>query len=166
MNDTDKQPTCAERVKQAMQSRMADLKILYRREDCEKEELESFLKGEGRDIEDLEEDDLQELIFECQSEYGLSFDYVPSGTFTDQDQGYFRYQISYGGPSEEIRMYTDAEHAGCYSAEFWFLDWFDGAKVVLTSDELDTARAMFQDFLDCGVIGHALKEAARSKYAD
>ena len=40
-------------------------------------------------------------------EYGLALDYVAPGTFKDQKQGYFRYQISVGGPSEEFRFYAN-----------------------------------------------------------
>jgi len=53
------------------------------------------------------------------SEYGLCFDYVHSKTFNDQEEGYFRYQFSWGGPSTELRLYKDW-------AEFVYMDWFSG----------------------------------------
>ena len=53
-------------------------------------------------------------------EYGLSFDFVESDTFDDQTEPYWRYQLSWGGPSDEIRFFSDR-------TEYWFLDWFDGA---------------------------------------
>ena len=53
-------------------------------------------------------------------EYGLGFDFVESGTFDDQTEPYWRYQLSWGGPSDEIRFFSDR-------TEYWFLDWFDGA---------------------------------------
>jgi len=40
-------------------------------------------------------------------EYGLSFDYVGPGTFNGQRRGYWRYQLSWGGPSDEFRFYCD-----------------------------------------------------------
>lgn len=52
--------------------------------------------------------------------YGLSFDFVDAGTFDDQKEGYYRYQLSWGGPSEEIRFYQDG------SIIFVYLDWFSG----------------------------------------
>ena len=58
-------------------------------------------------------------------EYGLSFDYVAPSTFNGQTRGYFRYQLSWGGPSDEFRFYTD-ENLDPYRVEYWFLDWFDG----------------------------------------
>ena len=65
------------------------------------------------------------------NEYALDFSYVPSNTFSDQPMGYARYQISYGGPSTEIRFYCDAERKP-FRVEYWYLDWFDGASVDIT----------------------------------
>src|SRR3990172_11847069 len=67
------------------------------------------------------------------NEYGLCFDYVSAGTFKDQRRGFHRYQLSTGGPGDEIRFYSDA--AGkVYKAEYWFLDWFDGAHINVTEE--------------------------------
>ena len=59
-------------------------------------------------------------------EYGLCFDYVEPDTFDDQDEGYFRYQLSYGGPSDEIRFYHDG------TVEYVYLDWFVGVGFDIT----------------------------------
>jgi len=67
-------------------------------------------------------------------EYGLSIDFVEAGTFPKQRENYLRYQLSWGGPSEEFRIYENGE------IEFWFLDWFDGASYELTSDEADIIK--------------------------
>jgi hypothetical protein len=83
---------------------MRDIKTLFNSEEQETEELGSL------------------------GDYGLSIDYVTKGTFTDQRKGYFRYQLSWGGPSEEFRYYVQTD-----KLEFWLLDWFDGAKVTITS---------------------------------
>lgn len=53
-------------------------------------------------------------------DYGLSFDLVCADTFDDGNRAYFRYQISWGGPSTELRFYEDG------SAEWVHLDWFTG----------------------------------------
>lgn len=71
------------------------------------------------------------------NEYGLSFDYVTPGTFNDQKRGYWRYQISWGGPSDEFRFYGDSGGRGRIHidrAEYWYLDWWDGASVDVTND--------------------------------
>ena len=94
-----KDKSCAERVQDAFNSRMEDIRTLYDALDQKTEELGPL------------------------SEYGLSMDYVVAGTFKGQRAGYKRYQLSWGGPSEEFRIYDNDE------VEFWYLDWFDGACV-------------------------------------
>jgi hypothetical protein len=92
-------------------------------------------------------------------EYGLSFDYVAPGTFEDQEHGYFRYQISWGGPSEEFRFYCDMDLKP-YKVEFWFLDWFDGAKVNPVGDDLKFLEELFHNlFVECGTAQHLFQEA-------
>lgn len=93
------------------------------------------------------------------NEYGLAFDYVAPETFNDQKQGYFRYQISYGGPSEEFRFYTD-ENFRPYRIEFWYLDWFDGAKKILRGHKLDLLTEIFEDFKDCGTVKAEFEKAS------
>ena len=53
-------------------------------------------------------------------DYGLSVDYIDPYTFENQEEGYLRFQLSWGGPSDEIRFYKN-------HVEYAFLDWFDGA---------------------------------------
>ncbi len=53
------------------------------------------------------------------NDYGLSFDFVEPDTFDDQPEGYHRYQMSWGGPSDEIRFYPN-------KVEYVFMDWFVG----------------------------------------
>ena len=60
-------------------------------------------------------------------EYGLDFSYVEPNTFNDQFVGYYRYQLSYGGPSDELRFHPDGQ------ITYHFMDWFDGAKRYVTS---------------------------------
>ena len=72
-------------------------------------------------------------------EHGLAFDYVAPETFEDQSEGYFRYQISWGGPSDEFRIFANANgHRGwsIYRIEYWYMDWFDGAHITLRGDDL------------------------------
>lgn len=64
-------------------------------------------------------------------DYGLSNDYVEEGTFSDQIEGYGRFQLSWGGPSEEFRIFEDGR------VEFWFLDWGVGEHKNLDQDEIN-----------------------------
>lgn len=53
------------------------------------------------------------------NEYGLCFDYVEPDTFDNQREGYYRYQLAFGGPTEEIRFYKN-------KTVYVYLDWFCG----------------------------------------
>jgi len=92
-------------------------------------------------------------------EYDLGFDYVAPGTFSDQRRGYWRYQISWGGPSEEIRFYGELGGGEAYldKIEFWFLDWGDGACIDVTEDEV--ALWMWGDFHDTESLAYAHRQA-------
>lgn len=79
------------------------------------------------------------------SEYGLSWDYVVSDTFDNQSEGYYRWQLSWGGPGDEFRIYTDNDK-NIKSVEYWYLDWFDGASIRVHDDVI---YHICQMFLDC-----------------
>jgi len=91
-------------------------------------------------------------------EYGLGFDYVAPGTFEGQRRGYFRYQLSWGGPSDEFRFFCD-ERPKPVRIEYWFMDWFDGAKKVLGGADYDLLADIFDDFDDCGMVKGRMREA-------
>jgi hypothetical protein len=77
--------------------------------------------------------------------FGLCFDYVEPNTYNDQPKGYFRYQISWGGPSDEFRIYMNEEFNNIYNIEYWFLDWGDGAKETCTYNKINNEWGL-QDF--------------------
>ena len=91
-------------------SRMEDIRILFKADEQETKELGSL------------------------NDYGLSIDKVEAGTFRGQREDYIRYQLSWGGPSEEFRIYKNGE------VEFWFLDWFDGACVLVTGEDAEIIK--------------------------
>ena len=64
----------------------------------------------------------------------LGFDFVPAHTFENQEEHYFRWQLSWGGPSDEFRVYTDNQN-NINRIEYWYMDWFDGASVDCTHNE-------------------------------
>ena len=61
--------------------------------------------------------------------YGLCFDYVELETFDDQNEDYFRFQLSWGGPSDEVRFYDDG------TIIYVYLDWFSGVGIDVTGEE-------------------------------
>ena len=74
------------------------------------------------------QDDIREQYQERFDEYGLSFDYVELDKDTERD--YFKYLLSYGGPSEQIRFYDNG------AIEYVYLDWFCGVGFDVTNDDV------------------------------
>jgi len=129
------QATCDDRIDSEMASTLETIRELW----------EAYQSGEDED---------------GFHEYGLSFDYVAPGTFTDQEQGYFRYQISWGGPSKEFRFYVNPD-LSCYMIEFWFLDWFDGARRALSGEDKALMMEIYDWFGEIGACAHAYQEATQ-----
>ena len=77
-------------------------------------------------------------------EYGLSFDFVEPDTFDDQPVGYWRYQMSGGGPADEIRYHIDEDRTQGFKVEYWYLQWWDGASVHLKGDDKELAMWVFR----------------------
>ena len=128
---TKENHTCSDRIAQSWASRSNDLKEFQNSDDLE--------NSEGCHL----------------GEYGLSFDFVAPDTFDDQPFGYWRYQISYGGPTEEIRFITgydeDARDFEDYfkkdmitKVEYAFLDWFDIATQELEDEDKDLAMWVYE----------------------
>ena len=80
---------------------------------------------------------------------GLCFDYVEPGTFTDQLEGYWRWQLSYGGPSDEFRIFVNPDKS-VHRIEYWYKDWFDGAHVTLDQATHSDVWAKLEDMVHCG----------------
>lgn len=129
--------TCKARIAGHLNSRLADLKVFHAAE----------LRG------DDEAPGLGAL-----ADYGLCFDYVAGDTYSDQPEGYFRWQLSWGGPSDEFRFYADAAQK-CHRIEYWFLDWADGAKKTLAGKRKDLLLFFFQWFVDVTAVESALRNA-------
>ena len=100
-------------------------------------------------------------------DFGLSFEYVAPGSAADQDEGYFRLLMSTGGPGDELRFYASPlpgrAGQGCpggwnlYRAEYWFLDWFDGASIDVTQEA--AARWCWDQFNEVESTTHAFDQA-------
>ena len=108
--------TCAERVQEEYQSIEDD----FIQASAFFDKYEEATEGEQIALEVLYEDLSEyEDFFDYVNNYGLCFDYVEKGTFTDQDRGYFRFQISWGGPSDEFRIYVDYDKQITH-IDYWF----------------------------------------------
>ena len=92
-------------------------------------------------------------------EHGLCFDYVAPYTFTDQLEGYFRYQLSFGGPSDEFRFYTNPDFT-VHRIEYVFIDGMDGAKRTLSERNWDLLNEIYEClFVDSGTTDSAYDDA-------
>lgn len=131
------QESCEQRVEAHLRGRIADLSHLW------------AAHCEGRETVD----DLGSLY-----EYGLCFDYVAPETFEGQKEGYFRYQLSWGGPSDEFRFFVGPDMT-CHRTEYWFLDWFDGAHRVLDGETEALLSELWEWFNECGSAQAALNKA-------
>jgi len=132
------QPTCKDRIREHYRGRVSDLRKLF------------ALWQSGNESGDPE--------IGTFNEYGLSFDYVAPGTFQNR-RGYWRYQLSCGGPADEFRFYCD-ENRKPVRIEYWFLDWWDGARITLrTGRDFALLCDIFADFDECGVIESTYRAA-------
>ena len=104
-------------------------------------------------------DDLQsyENLFDYVNQTALGFDFVPVDTFKDQERGYWRLQLSWGGPSDEFRIYTNEENQIDY-IDYHYLDWFDGASVRVKHDIIRNICEMFLDGCDYKDISEIYKQ--------
>jgi hypothetical protein len=136
---TEKQPSCKQRVRAEYRHEIAKVRRLW---------------GSYKiDPETYTDDGIW-------TEYGLSFDYVAPGTFEGQKRGYFRYQISWGGPSDEFRFFVD-EQLHITSVQYWFMDWFDGAKVIVNGKDRELLEEIWQEWLGCELPQSKMKEATQ-----
>ena len=129
---------CKDKVRRELRGRIADIRKLWR----------LYCKDPDAYDEELGRFD----------EYGLCFDYVPRDTFSDQKRGFFRWQLSWGGPQDEFRFFTD-ENLDITEIEYWYLDWFDGAGVKLCGRDHELLAEIFGDFKEMGAVEAERKKA-------
>ncbi|MDV2988821.1 MAG: hypothetical protein ACRKGH_09240 [Dehalogenimonas sp.] len=126
-----RQKSCQARLEAELQDRLRDIRTLWRLYQRNPETSHRELGRFG--------------------EYGLSCDYVARGTFQGQKRGYFRWQLSWGGPADEFRFYMD-ENLDAVEIEYWFLDWYDGASRSLSGENYALLNEIFQNFKDLGLV--------------
>jgi len=109
-----------------------------------------------RSCADQVQEHLEDRLKDLHTLEGLCFDYVDPNTFTDQLEGYWRWQLSWGGPGDEFRIYinsyTESSEYSLYvpdksvhRIEYWYLDWFDGAHVTLSPEDHSDAWGLLED---------------------
>jgi hypothetical protein len=137
MSETADANSCEQRIDHHLEGRIEDLRRLWA----------AYCGGDEEGGEDG-----------TLCEYGLSFDYVAPLTFDDQKEGYFRYQLSWGGPGDEFRFFVNPD-LSCHRIEYWFLDWFEGARRVLAGDDDAFLLELWEWFREIGSADAALRAA-------
>lgn len=140
MEESREQLSCEQRVNDHMEGRLEDLREIW-------EKRFEDLSDEDRDYWDNQ-----------YYNYGLSFDYVVPNTFEDQEEGYFEYLISWGGPSDMFRFYVNPDFS-CYKVEYRFHDWFDGAGRTLYNDDEKLLLEIWEDLREIGTVEHVFNKA-------
>ena len=88
--------------------------------------------------------------FKCKDKYNKFFycedffDYVNSNALSwdwvdaedEKNPGYYRLQLSWGGPSDEFRIYTIGDTLDIDCINYHYMDWFDGASIPVSEDTL------------------------------
>ena len=144
----------AERGERYLNSRIEDFEFFMEYSHCEDiDELIEQLRTNGANFREARQTIRQYYDAGLFADYGLGFDYVELGTFEDQEEDYFRFQLSWGGPSDEIRFYEDG------TMEYIFLDWFVGVGFDVTG--IDVFVWLAEWFMDCMMLNF---EDEREKY--
>ena len=135
MNTINKEKTCADKVQDKYDELVQEFIEAQRYYDIEET---SRYSPENTALSDYDD------FFDYINQRGLSFDYVEPYTFNDQSEGYWRFQLSWGGPSDEFRIYTKGEYSKEIDyIEYWYMDWFDGALVDADDDIIRDICDMF-----------------------
>ena len=145
-----KEPTCKELVK----DKFNQVEQTYQKANDYYNEYHNATEGEQIALEVIDKhkgDYFHEYedLFEYVNNNALSWDYVEPGTFEDQEDGYYRLQLSWGGPSDEFRIYTTQYADEIDIIEYHYMDWFDGASINVPVNS--TSWDVCQMFLDCEV---------------
>lgn len=88
--------------------------------------------------------------FKCKDKYNKFFycedffDYINSNALSwdwvdaedEKNPGYYRLQLSWGGPSDEFRIYTIGDTLDIDCINYHYMDWFDGASIPVSEDTL------------------------------
>lgn len=136
--NTDKQ-ACKNRIASHYKGRRKDFAVLFALMNGQttKPNIKHFASDFGIELDNgATNDQYSEAANEAFCNYGLSIDYVAPGTFDRQKEGYLRYQLSWGGPSDEIRFFYTPGANEPYKIQYVLLDWFDGAKKNVTNDNV------------------------------
>jgi hypothetical protein len=132
---TTKEKTCDQRIESSLAMQLRCIEAMWQ---AEQEGNEDGAEGLG-------------TIWD----YGLHLDYQkPEG-----GPGYLCWLLMTGGPHAEFRFYLDAD-LDCYSIEYSYQDWFDGATRLVLRPDSENLHEFFDYLKECGTVEH-LHNAAK-----
>ena len=132
----DREKKCFEIVEKKYQDRLNQFEAAQAFLDIDKNERDQFDKFLSDNYQELNHHD---NFFDYVNESGLCFDRVEAGTFRDQRAPFWRWQLSWGGPADEFRLFDNGD------LEYWYLDWFDGACVQVKDEIFEDIMKNFKD---------------------
>ena len=143
------QLTCKERVAGELADRLSDIKtanLFYssleniKRKAKNKAIPENFFKiVKSLDLRSYES------MTQFLGSYALCFDYIDGVRAEQENSGNY-----WGGPSDEFRIFWNLED-GIYRIDYWFMDWYDGAKITLNKHHNDFSllrRIIYNEYLN------------------
>ncbi len=150
MTNTAKQLTC----KDLVQGQFNHVEQTYREAEQYFNDYDNATEGEqiAMKVIDKHKGDYfneYEDLFDYANNNALSWDYVEAGTFNSKEAGYYRLQLSWGGPSDEFRIYTAQNDHSVDVIEYHYIDWFDGASINVPQNSI--SWDVCQMFLNCEV---------------
>ena len=149
MTNTAKQLTC----KDLVQGQFNHVEQTYREAEQYFNDYDNATEGEKIALKVIDEHKSNyfheyEDLFDYVNNDALSWDYIEAGTF-DNKTGYYRLLLSWGGPSDEFRIYTIGDTLEIDVIDYHYMDWFDGASIRVPYNS--TSWEVCQMFLDCEV---------------
>jgi hypothetical protein len=78
-------------------------------------------------------------------DYGVSFDWISPDDFPDIRIGYYKWQISCGGPDTEYRFFADKER-NVDKVEYWYKQWNDAAMRPIQGEDFKLLVKVFNWF--------------------
>ena len=148
MTNTEKQLTC----KDLVQGQFNHVEQDYKNAEQYFNDYDNATEGEqiAMKVIDKHKGDYfreYEDLFDYVNNTALSWDYVEAED--EENPAYYRLQLSWGGPSDEFRIYTIGETLDIDCIDYHYMDWFDGASIPVF--ENTASFNVCQMFLDCEV---------------
>jgi len=144
MINANQDPKCADLVESKYNETEAD----YKRARKFFEEYQDATEGQRIALEVIDKNrgdyfHEYEDLYEYVNQTSLSWDYVDS---EGREAGYYRLQLSWGGPSDEFRIYVDQDKE-IDIIEYWYMDWFDSAHYLVA--KYSDCWHICDQFLEC-----------------